>query len=103
MSQPGTEYLYTDDRADIEETDWFRIIAEEPRRRVLHIARSSPECLTLAELAERITSEYCDDVTDRQQESLQIALHHCHLPLLDEAGILEYDLTNRTLRTRSHS
>jgi hypothetical protein len=83
-----------------------RLLADECRRTVLEtvarLHRTTHET-TLGELASDIGRLEGHDDTDRK-EALVIDLHHVHLPMMDEAGVIEYDpetnrigLDNRTL------
>ena len=79
----------TDAAAAAETDDLLAVLANANRRFVLaHLSqREAPP--SLAPLAAAL-SAWSDDLT---HEDAQIALHHAHLPKLENAGLVEYDDT----------
>ena len=73
----------------------FELLADARRRNAVAALREVDGGTTLGELAET-TAARVDDVgraavtTDRR-ERIAVSLHHCHLPKLADAGVVEYD------------
>ncbi|MFC7079893.1 ArsR/SmtB family transcription factor [Halorussus caseinilyticus] len=76
----------------------FRALAHPLRREVLGLlSRREDDVAELSELAELLR-----DVREgRTDEQLRVALHHNHLPILREAGLIEYDARTGTVRYRA--
>jgi len=65
----------------------FRAMAHPLRREVLALlARRDDGVADVVELADRL-----DHLSEKTDEQLRVALHHVHLPLLRDAGLVEYD------------
>jgi len=71
----------------------FAALADRQRRRVLwYLLEESPA--SVPELADVLAGWRLadgDDVGGDDHDRLVASLHHSHLPLLDEAGLAEYD------------
>lgn len=72
-------------------------LAHERRRRVLTILNDRATPLSVTDLACELASLELDDrpgeaPTD-YRHSVRVALHHCHLPKLADAGLVRYDDT----------
>lgn len=80
--------------AHLGEDDYHRLLASRRRRLLLQelVTRTPPTARRgLARtLAER---EVGSDIGAEQVDRVDISLHHVHLPLLAELGVLEYDTT----------
>lgn len=72
-----------------------RLIADARNRAILTILHEVARPLSTAELVNHLSEhdELAGDVSDENddREALYIALHHNHLPKLDEAGLIDYD------------
>ncbi|WP_276271734.1 DUF7344 domain-containing protein [Haloarcula litorea] len=80
---------------DGDELDGARValVADECRRRLLrHLASGDRREHTLASLTAAL-SERADasGSTEGRDRDLRVALHHVHLPKLDDAGVIHYD------------
>lgn len=72
----------------------FRLLASERRRQVISYLGGSPGGVSLDELADGIASTAegsAETVSDDRRRLLRAELHHVHLPMLAEAGVLDYD------------
>lgn len=80
----------------------LELVADPQRRAVLRYLRENGERVTLERLTENIeTSE--DDASIRHPSrgsGVIFDLHHHHLAKLDDAGVVEYDWSDRTVRYR---
>lgn len=81
----------------------YRSVARERRRRVLAYLRE-------AETTTKSLTAVVDAVIERKtnsptpdRESVRLDLYHVHLPLLDDAGVVDFDNTSETVRYRGDS
>lgn len=83
------------DSPSITESQRQRILSLERRRILLDILAEQATPLDINSLALAIGEVEQDRGTPDSEEITQIAveLHHCHLPQLDEVGIVDYDPT----------
>lgn len=96
------------DNEDLEQQ--LHALSCERRREVLAILHNTDGALSITDLATKIAAKECDDTvltttdggstTLQQQHSdhadqVKIPLHHGHLPRLDEAGFVDYDLEEK--------
>ncbi len=91
--------------AELDETTQHRLLADGQRRFVIESLRTASGGVetTLDELtdhlvraAERTDTEHVDG-----QRDLRCRLHHVHLPMLSDAGLLEYDAEAKRVRLGS--
>lgn len=68
-------------------------LAHEYRRAILASIAQCDGALSVAEAADHVAKkiEQPDGHADSTREHIAVALHHCHLPLLASADILEYN------------
>lgn len=77
----------------------LRAINSQRRREVLRYLRPSDEsAVALHELAAAVVDRTGPDTPPHDVETVTVDLHHRDLPLLDAAGLLEYDSRSRTVR-----
>lgn len=81
----------------------YRSVADQRRRHALRYLRDvSAETAALEDLVDyAVQQETNSPAPDR--EAVQIDLYHVHLPLLDEAGAIDFDSRTETGRYRNHS
>jgi len=94
--------------ADLSLDDVFGLLAERRRRFALHalldVDQGATDCETLTRTvatreARADEEEYAlPELRDRVTR----ALHHVHLPKLDDAGVVDYDARSRTVRYWGH-
>lgn len=76
------------------------------RRRIVcaHVFTSAEDVHGLGELADQIAEWERDSeavsASDDHRERVVVDLHHCQLPKLADAGLVEYDARSRTVRYR---
>lgn len=74
------------------ERDRYRLLADERRRVVADVLAEESSAVTLGELTAAVEARETGGTGSVDAErALEIQLHHVHLPLLDEAGVLDYD------------
>jgi hypothetical protein len=80
---------------DLEPTERHRLLADDLRRafvEMLAASRMRTRHLSLGELASDLDRfEAANRAIEHDRQRLLTRLHHVHLPLLDQAGVLEYD------------
>lgn len=73
--------------------DVFEAVSHQYRRRLLgELLECDPDDIDVV----RIPNDIQDGEMD--SESLEIELHHVHLPKLKEAGFIEWDIDNQVVR-----
>lgn len=73
--------------AHVDTDDQYRILSSEERQVTLGVLEGTPS-ISLDGLATAVAERTSEDRTERQAK---IALVHQHLPLLSDAGVVEYD------------
>lgn len=81
-------------------------VADEERRAVLRTLNAADEeALAIETLADRVADRVGDDRPTEEDptERIHTALHHTHLPKLDEGGLVFYDADRKQVRkARDH-
>lgn len=79
----------------------FRALSSGRRRRVLTLLAEEGET-TISDIARRLVGgDASGDSDQRERETLEIALHHAHLPALQTAGLVEWDRADGTVSLAS--
>lgn len=89
---------------DVDET--LTVLRSSNRRQVLeYLADESVESATVEELAFHLATAKSDREASetRDRDTLEMRLHHVHLPKLDDHGVLEFDARSNTARYRSNA
>lgn len=82
---------------DVSTSDPYKLLRVERRRIALDILCERTPPIELADLAAAIAvREAIGDVTEEEileevQKEIAISLHHAHLPVIEEFGIIDYD------------
>lgn len=83
----------------IETANMFDALSHPRRLRAIRVLDDFDASLALKDLAvETVRSERSEsqeEVDTEQAEAVHIALHHCHVPKLADAGLVEYDNTEK--------
>lgn len=90
---PPTE---RDDTAGLSDSERFRVLADFRRRHVLDVLEDADEPCGLDGLATAIEAR---EVRTADADDVRITLHHVHLPMLDDAGLVEYDPATGTVES----
>jgi hypothetical protein len=82
----------------------FDLLRDGTRRRVLRTLRETDGAMALGELAAaadaRDEGVPAEEISMDRRERTAVSLHHCHLPKLADAGVVEYDpVANRASAT----
>lgn len=77
------------------ESHRHRLLASTQRRLAIDVLADRSEPIGVTELAASIASRTDETAGGAATEERRTAvrLHHCHLPMLDDAGLLDYDPT----------
>lgn len=92
LPQPeNTEELIA--TADLSESERYRLLADKRRRLVLDALVDVGTPSTLTEVATEVAARERagTERPDSDQSDVRITLHHVHLPLLADLGILNYN------------
>lgn len=86
----------------------FRLLADRHRRYTLYYLNTTEfDVVTLDEVADYAAerdqkdTEEQERMNDTLHERIRMYLHHNHLPKLAEAGLIDYDTRNQTIRNWS--
>lgn len=86
MSQPTNDTTETGwSTAHLTTSERHRLLRSERRREVLDVLAGQATTVELTELASQVAAGE-DDV-----HRVSVSLHHSHLPLMEDVGVLEYD------------
>ncbi len=76
----------------------FELLSSALRRDVLAVLRDRRSPIGLDEIAEAVREEAASaSETPSDPEKTRVALHHVHLPKLDDAGVVSYDPGTKTV------
>lgn len=78
-------------------------VGDEHRRAVLQLMDHAEREIELHELTDRVASEVRQEEPSEQfRQRIAIALHHIHLPQLDDCGLLVYDTETKQVHNTTH-
>lgn len=80
----------------------FGLLKNKRRRRVLRYLEEESENVDLGSLAEALAAEELDKpvgaLRSDERKRVYISLYQCHLPKLDDAGVIEFESDRGTIR-----
>lgn len=88
MSETTTDRNDAGTTAERELSERHRLLADDQRRTVLAVLSERADAIAVDELASAVARRSDDPATAR---TVAARLHHVHLPVLDEAGVVDYD------------
>jgi hypothetical protein len=94
MIQPQTqETAEYRDAVELAETKRHRLLAAGRRRIILTILPNQSPPIHLQTLAEKVAKRESDGETVEEDTSKRVmeTLHHTHLPMMEDLGLLRYD------------
>jgi len=98
----GTETLSAD---ELLTAIHYEVLANERRRHVLDCLANREASMTVVDLAEAVARRERDagrdDVSADERKRIHVTLYHAHLPMMANAGIVEYDRSRGTVRLAS--
>lgn len=81
--------------SELDETTRYRLLTDEQRRFVIETLQTASGGVdtTLEEIATHLegTAQWTRDEHADRRRNLRCRLHHVHLPMLADAGLLDYD------------
>ena len=82
-------------RQQLQESERHELLADDVRREALSVLQRVDGTVTLMDIAHTVwaTTAVRDDQPDI--ESVQIRLHHAHLPKLESYGLITYDASRK--------
>lgn len=85
----------------------FGILKNGRRRRVLKYLQETEGEVTLSDLAEHIAAIENDttpkQLTSSERKRVYVGLYQCHLPKMDDAGVIEYNQARGLIRPTAQS
>lgn len=79
----------------------FDILSNARRRTFLILLDSHKQAPAIADMAKDIAEQEhetpADELSDETIEHIHISLYHCHIPKLEDAGIITYDQDRNTV------
>lgn len=82
----------------------FEALKNERRRRVIHYLKEAEQQVELGNIAERIAADENDktvaEVTYEERKRVYVALYQCHLPKLDDMGIISFNKPRGVMELR---
>lgn len=76
--------------------EWFAALTHGQRRRVLDALGAAEGSLTVTDLASEFARRTDREADPERVERLRVVLYHWHLPRLAEAGLVEFDRSEKT-------
>lgn len=100
--QGRTRLLDSDGNALVESDDrMYRALASERRRHVLSVLENVSLPIAVTSLARAVAIREAADtsalVTEESITQVHISLYHTHLPMLEDADLIEYDTEIETV------
>ena len=84
----------------------FEVLKNERRRRVLEQLSESDDTLDLGTLAEEIAALENDkdvrQITSTERKRVYVGLYQCHLPKMDELGVVSFEKSRGTIEAGPH-
>lgn len=79
----------------------FELLKNRRRRDVLRFLRENDGQATLSDVAEFVAARENDipegQLSSKQRKRVYVALYQCHLPMMDRAGVIDYNRARGTL------
>lgn len=75
----------------------FSVLADEHRRLAVEALFGREEPIALSDLAAAVADRDSEESSGRSEREITTALHHVHLPKLDDADLVDYDAAATTV------
>jgi len=90
-------------RTELSEDTVFTLLSARRRREMLRILIQLGGETTVADLVVEVANrEHGRESNAAKRKAIYVSLHQTHIPKFAEAGILEHDVANRTIRLTGH-
>lgn len=100
-SEPGTETGAPSTPETLAKDDLFHLLQNERRRRAVRYLLDQEGSVDMGDVAEHIAALENDitvaELSSAQRKRVYVGLYQCHLPKLDEAGVIDYDKNRGTV------
>jgi len=84
----------------------FEVLQNQRRRYVLNYLREHEEATTLSDLSEQIAAWENDKevrrISSSERKRVYVALYQCHLPKMDDMGVVEFEKARGTIEPGEH-
>ncbi|PSP60146.1 hypothetical protein BRC73_03680 [Halobacteriales archaeon QH_7_66_37] len=84
----------------------FEVLQNQRRRYVLNYLREHEEMTTLSDLSEQIAAWENDKevrrISSSERKRVYVALYQCHLPKMDDMGVVEFEKARGTIEPGEH-
>jgi Fe2+ or Zn2+ uptake regulation protein len=94
MATSNTRHDTASPPTETRATDYYRLRSNRQRRATLEVLTEGTRSLSIDELAEAVAERTPAETTVDQ---VKIRLHHANLPLLADAGVVDYDREEGTV------
>lgn len=101
------------DQAEVEDEETlslnvvYDILKNKRRRHVLHLLEEAEDSTTLGDLAEQIAAIENDKprthLNAQERKRVYVGLYQCHLPRMDDAGVIDFDGDRGTVELGEYS
>jgi len=85
----------------------FEILKNSRRREVIKYLRERDERVSLSDLAEHVAAVEngitTAELSSSQRKRVYVGLYQCHLPKMDDAGVIDYERSRGTIELRPAS
>lgn len=87
------------DRTDLSEDTVFTLLSARRKREMLRILAQSDGEMTVADMTAEISHrEHGGSSSAAKRKRIYVSLHQTHIPKLEEAGVVERNVSNRSIR-----
>lgn len=100
MTDSQTEIRITySDLDDCTESEFHRLLSATQRRQAIDLLTDRSPPVSLEDLARAMieSEDSGGTVTKTRLEQTMVSLHHRHLPMMDEVGVITYDIHERQI------
>lgn len=84
---------------ELSESEYHRLLSDERRRTTLAILETERTPIDLPDLAKAVATREVDTGSSESErvERVTTALHHNHLPKMDQLGVIDYDPSTKRI------
>lgn len=94
--------VQTADGPHVSDDDVFKVLSNRRRRQVIEHLREGDGTATVGRLAEEIAAEENEttiqQLTSAERKSAYVSLYQNHLPVMDDANVIDYDENRKTVQ-----
>lgn len=94
MATTNTRHQTESPSTETRAPDYYRLRSSQQRRAAIEVLSGETERLSIDDLAREVTAR---TPVDRTLDQVKVRLHHVDLPMLADAGVVDYDREERTV------